>query len=332
MAKRDIVVIGASAGGVEALKRLCQGLPADFPAAVFIVQHLAPEGQSLLPGILQRCSPLPVFAAKDGEPVLPGRITVGVPDRHLLLRDGVALLRRGPEENRSRPAINALFRSAAVAYGGRVIGVVLTGLLDDGADGLIVIKKAGGISVVQDPADAEWPSMPQNAINNDHVDHILPLAAMPGQLAILVGEDAGASPPLPNEVLTEALIAERDMGMTLEPATPGKPSVLSCPQCGGVLNEIDAGGQIRFRCQVGHGFTPDGLAEAQRSGLEYALAVAIRTHRDRLKLFQQMKQSAENRRLRHAASRWSDAIGEAEHLIQILEHAIADLNKPRSES
>ncbi|HEY0418503.1 MAG TPA: chemotaxis protein CheB, partial [Acetobacteraceae bacterium] len=163
MDRKDIIVIGASAGGVEALCELCAALPADLPASVFVVQHVSPNARSMMAQVLARESRLPVTTAVDGQEIRPGHIYTAVPDHHLLLRPGRMMLRRGPQENRSRPAIDALFRSAAVAYGPRVIGVVLTGQLDDGTEGLICITAAGGTSVVQSPEDAAWPSMPRNA-------------------------------------------------------------------------------------------------------------------------------------------------------------------------
>lgn len=329
MPTRDIVVIGSSAGGVDALARLCAALPPDLPAAVVIAQHLSPAGRSVLPVLLDRAGPMSAVSPRDGDELEHGRIYVGAPDHHILVRDGRLLMRRGPFENRTRPAVNALFRSAAVAYGGRVIGVVLTGLLDDGTDGLIAIKAAGGLSVVQDPEDAEWPSMPRNALKRDHVDHIVPLAGMAGLLARLVREEAGPSIPLPDEYITEDQIAAQEFVMAEgEPGTPGDASVFSCPDCGGVLNELAAGDEVRFRCQVGHAFTPLGLADAQSAELERALAVAVRTHRDRIRLFEQMKESAQTRGLPHAERRWRDAGDEAEQMVGTLEQAIAALRRP----
>ena len=161
MTPKNIIVIGSSAGGVSALQRLCAGLPAGLPAAVFVAQHLAPTMRSVLPALLDRAGPLPASTPEDGDDIQMGRIYVARPDHHILLRPGKVLVRRGPQENRTRPAVNALFRSAALAYGAQVVGVVLTGLLDDGTEGLIAIKAAGGTSVVQDPEEAEWPSMPR---------------------------------------------------------------------------------------------------------------------------------------------------------------------------
>jgi two-component system chemotaxis response regulator CheB len=330
MATKDIIVIGASAGGVDALSRLCAALPADLPAAVFVVQHLSPTSRSVLPQLLARAGPLPAIAPVDGQAFERGHIYIARPDHHLLLREGKVLVRRGPYENRTRPAVNALFRSAALAYGARVIGVVLTGLLDDGTDGLIAIKAAGGTSIVQDPDDAEWPSMPRNAVKRDHVDRVLPLAEMGALLGRLARDEAGPNIPLPKEYATEDLIAAQEFAMSehSEIETPGRASKLSCPDCGGVLNQLDAGDEPRFRCQVGHAFTPLGLADAQSSELERALGIAMRTHRDRIKLFTQMADSARDRGLKHAVARWEIAQAESEQMLAVLDQATTALRKP----
>jgi two-component system, chemotaxis family, protein-glutamate methylesterase/glutaminase len=326
---RDIIVIGSSAGGVDALSRLCAALPADLPATVFIAQHLSPSARSVLPQLLSRAGPLPAVTPVDGQAFERGHIYVAGPDHHLLVRADKMLVRRGPNENRTRPAINALFRSAALAFGSRVIGVVLTGLLDDGTDGLIAIKAAGGLSVVQDPADAEWPSMPKNAVKRDHVDRIAPLTELGPLLSRFAREEAGPSIPLPEEYAIEDHIAAQEFAvMETDIETPGRPSALSCPDCGGVLNQIEAGAEVRFRCQVGHAFTPLGLADAQNQELERALGVAVRTHRDRVKLFEQMADRARARGLPYAVTRWEEASAESEQMISVLEQATSALRKP----
>jgi two-component system chemotaxis response regulator CheB len=332
MPTRDIVVIGASAGGVEALQRLCATLPTDFPAAVFVTQHLSPSARSVLPQLLDRAGPLPARSPRDGDPIKPGTIYVAAPDRHMLLREGTVLMRRGPHENRTRPAVNALFRSAALAYGGRVIGVVLTGLLDDGTEGLIAITAGGGTSVVQDPDEADWPSMPRNALKRDHVSHVAKLADLGELLVRLVAEEANPTVPLPEEYRIEDRMAAQEFSI-LEPGieTPGQPSHISCPDCGGVLNQIEAHEEIRFRCQVGHAFTPLGLAAAQSEELERALSVAARTHRDRIRLFEQMGDSAHARGLPRAEDRWKEAAKESTQMIQVLEQAMQSLRKPAAD-
>jgi two-component system chemotaxis response regulator CheB len=323
MTTRNIIVVGSSAGGVEALQRLCAGFPADLPAAVFVAQHLSPSARSVLPQLLDRVGPLPAIAPVDGQEIEMGRIYVAAPDLHMILRPGKILMRRGPHENRTRPAVNALFRSAALHYGANVIGVVLTGLLDDGTEGLIAIKAAGGMSVVQDPADAEWPSMPRNALKRDHVDHSLPLDQLPALLARLVREEPGPSVPLPEDYKVEDRMAAQEFAVVeLDLVTPGVASRIACPDCGGVLNQIETEDEARFRCQVGHAFTPAGLAVAQTEELERALSVAARTHRDRIRLFTQMHESAMARGLTHAERRWDSAIVESQELIKALEDAM----------
>lgn len=188
MGNHDVIVLGASAGGVEALTRLCGGLPAGLPASLFVVQHVAPAARSVLPELLARAGPLPAGHPVDGEAVRRGHIYVAPPNLHMLLLDGRIRLRRGPHENRTRPAADVLFRSAAAAHGGRVVGVVLTGLLDDGTAGLIAVKRCGGVSVVQDPDDAEWPGMPRNALMRDSVDHSVPLRGLAPLLVRLASE------------------------------------------------------------------------------------------------------------------------------------------------
>lgn len=332
MPAKNIIVVGASAGGVDALQRLCAALPSDLDACIFIAQHLSPSSKSLLPQLLDRVGPLHAVTPVDGQEIEAGHIYVAGPDMHMLVRKGRVLMRRGPYENRTRPAVNALFRSAAVHYGSRVVGVVLTGLLDDGTDGLIAIKATGGTSIVQDPDDAEWPSMPRNAMKRDHVDHVVPLDAIAGLLAGLAYEEAGPTIPLPEEYVIEDRISAQEFAVA-EPDinTPGQPSHISCPDCGGVLNQVVMEDEVRFRCQVGHAFTPLGLAEAQNQELERALGIAVRTHRDRQRLFGQMKESARARGLVHAEKRWTDANAESEQLIATLEEAMARLRKMPTE-
>lgn len=189
---RDIIVLGASAGGVAAFRRLCRDLPADLPAAVFVVMHLSPGLPSLLPEMLQQVCPLEVLPASDGATIRRGTVYVARPDQHLLIDDGRVGLSRGPEESRHRPAVDVLFRSAALVYGRRVIGAVLTGALDDGTAGLRAIKRRGGVTIVQDPADAEFPDMPRNAIAGGAVDHALPLSAIGAKLVEVVGSAEAA--------------------------------------------------------------------------------------------------------------------------------------------
>ena len=274
MAGRDIIVIGASAGGVEALKLLAGLLPADLPAAVFVVLHLPPKGRSVLPQILARSGPLPATHPRDGEVIERGRIYVAPPDVHMLLQRGSIRLEHGPRENSHRPAIDPLFRTAAAVYGPRVAGVVLSGLLDDGAAGLVAIRQRGGTTLVQDPEEALYPGMPRNALETRCVDHSLPIAELAATLDRLAREPVAEEPdpPVPATLDLEALQnAER----------PGTPSGFACPDCGGVLWELQEGETIRFRCRVGHAWSPLSLIARQSDALEEALWTALRALEER---------------------------------------------------
>jgi two-component system chemotaxis response regulator CheB len=268
--RRDIIVIGASAGGVEALRALVPGLPADLPAAVFVAVHVSATAPGVLAKILSRAGRLPAVMARDGEPVTPGRIYVARPDFHLALENAKLRVFHGPRENRVRPSIDVLFRSAATYYGPRAIGVLLTGLLDDGTAGLHAIKRAGGLAIVQDPEDALFPDMPRNALQAvaaDYTPRLAELSALLARLSRPTGEmqealAAGAGP-------IEAHMAEN------EGLKEGL-SYFTCPECGGSLIETQAGGVMQFRCHVGHAFSVQAMLESQADGLEQALWVAVR--------------------------------------------------------
>ncbi len=276
MAKFDIVVIGASAGGVGFLQRLVERLPAGFEAAVFIAMHLPDGVRSMLPAILARAGPLPVSHAEDGALIRTGHIYVAPPGFHLTLEQNRMRVSRGAREHGMRPAIDTLFRSAALTAGPRVIGVVLSGLLDDGTVGLREIKKAGGVAVVQEPSETSFPSMPESALANVDVDHCLPAAQIGELLETLVASaDVAAVAPAVDEALLTHEVKELTMHED-ERDHPGEPSPYSCPDCGGVLWEIKDGEIMRFRCRVGHAYTSDTLIGAQAATVEHALWTALR--------------------------------------------------------
>jgi len=291
----DVVAIGASAGGVEALQRLVRDLPADLPAAVFVVLHIG-RAETQLAEILNRAGPLPAAPATGGERFEPGRIYVAVPDRHLLLHDGHVLLRRGPHENMSRPAIDPLFRSAACSHGPRVVGVVLSGALNDGTAGLRAIKRCGGIALVQHPADAAVPSMPLSALHHVEVDECVPIGAMGEAIARYVMAAAGPKLEIPPEICLEAAIAAQEM--STEERKVGKLSPFSCPECGGSLWEVADGNLLRYRCHIGHAYTADAMLAAEKERTDQLLARLLRTHRDRAELVRRM---ARQERLRQNA-------------------------------
>ncbi|HEU4411307.1 MAG TPA: chemotaxis protein CheB [Polyangiaceae bacterium] len=297
--RRDIVVVGASAGGVPALERLVAGLREPLHASVFVVLHVSSQSGSALPQILHRAGPLPAAHAVDGEPIEPGRIYVSPPNAHLLLEFGRVRLGLGPPENGHRPAVDALFRSAAYVYRRRVMGVVLSGTLDDGTAGLWAIKRRGGLAVVQDPAEALHPGMPQSAIDNVQVDHVLGVA----DIGAFVLQSA-------HELLSEApAMAEnderlgREVAVAIDPTDANrleqpygpdaKPAALSCPSCRGTLWEIQEGKVVRYRCQVGHAFSSAALLAAQNRGLEDALWAACRTLEENATLARRLSARAE---------------------------------------
>jgi two-component system, chemotaxis family, protein-glutamate methylesterase/glutaminase len=278
-ATRDIVAVGASAGGLQALQTLMAGLPADLPATVLIVLHLG--NTSHLAQILGRAGHLPVKDAASGEPIQRGQVRVAPPGVHLLVHDNHLLLRRGPRENMSRPAIDPLFRSAATSLGSRVIGVVLSGALNDGTAGLKAIKRCGGQAVVQDPEDATVPDMPRSALRHGAVDHCVPVAEMAGLLARLVAEPAGETPDIPMDIKLETVMAAQELNHTAGDEQIGRLSQVSCPECHGPLWEIADGGLLRYRCQVGHAYTGEALLTAQADEIESTLWRLLRSHQDR---------------------------------------------------
>ncbi|QFI68237.1 protein-glutamate methylesterase [Sinorhizobium alkalisoli] len=238
MGRRDVIAIGGSLGSVDAVKQLLRDLPADFDAAVFVVIHVGASGKDLLAGIFNDRAAIPVRTATDGEPVQPGRAYVAPADNHLLVMDGTVRLGRGPRENLARPAVDPLFRSVGMSFGPGAIGLILTGMLNDGAAGLADLKRCGGVAVVQNPADAVAPDMPLGALSAAEVDYRAPLSDLPSLLAKLAGEEAGQAVPVPDDVRLEVDIA---LGRRADPAkisVIADPVQLSCPACGGVLSQV----------------------------------------------------------------------------------------------
>src|SRR5436190_21569072 len=258
------VVIGASAGGVEALQRVAAGLPSDLEAPVLVVLHLPPFSASSLPAILSRAGPLEARHAVDREPLLAGRIYVAPPDRHLLVTPNEVRVVRGPHENNHRPAIDPLFRSAALAFGSGAIAVVLTGALDDGAAGVAAVSAHGGTVVVQDPQDALYPSMPLNAIAADSAEYVVPLPEIGALVSRVVLEpvspDGGEA--MEDELRLEQSFAEFRLDAVKEQGAPGDPAPFACPACGGTLWESPDESMLRFRCRVGHAFGAESLLQA----------------------------------------------------------------------
>ena len=278
-------------GGPEALIQLVSGLPCDLNAAVFIVLHVAAQGPSYLAERLNSAGALPAAPAKDGEPIQPGRIYVAVPDRHLMLEGGCVRLSRGPRESHARPSIDVLFRSAAYFGGPRVIGIVLTGMLDDGAAGLWAIKDRGGIAVVQSPAEAAYPSMPLSALKNVKVDYTLKLVEMPPVLRTLTTKHMeGTAVTTPNQKLEiENRIALEDNALEIGVRALGSPSFFTCPECHGSLVAIEEGSIRRFKCHTGHGFTEASLSQRAMPRVEDSLWGALAQLEERAVLLEELK-------------------------------------------
>jgi two-component system, chemotaxis family, protein-glutamate methylesterase/glutaminase len=288
--KRNIIVIGASAGGIGPLIELVNQMPAKFDAAVFVVQHVAPFSPSHLPQILERSGKLPVMHAKDGEPIKMGRIYVAPPDFHLLIDEEKVVVKKGPKENRFRPSIDALFRSAAYTYGERVISIVLSGMLDDGTSGMWTVKRLGGVTMIQDPDDAICPSMPHHVMEYVDVDHKLPVSEMGSVLLQLIREDVNPNHRIPEAEMerlrTEISIASQDNSFQMGIVQMGEPSSLTCPECAGALSMLRDGNLTRYRCHTGHAFTHNSLLASASKSMEANMWKAVKSFEEMIILLQ----------------------------------------------
>jgi len=289
-----VVVIGSSAGGISALPQLVHQLPADLPAAIFVVQHLPAEYTTVLPDLLARAGTLPARHPYHGEPVEPGVIYVAPPDYHLLLQPPHRIeLSRAARENLFRPAIDPLFRTAARLYGRRTIGMLLTGTKDDGSAGLLAVKMRGGVAIVQDPDDAAFREMPQSALEQvDNIDYVVPLAEIPGLLVQVVQQLVNVS---------ETGAWEEAMAGEVEP------KILICPECGGALEPLENGRLLQYRCHVGHIFGLDSLRSAYGLKIEETLWAALRAFQEQNMLLRHMAVRTSNVRLREEYAKQAEA-------------------------
>jgi two-component system chemotaxis response regulator CheB len=277
---RDVIAIGASAGGFQVLLDLASQLPADLRAAVLIVLHIGSH-PSMLPELLSASGPNRAVHPHNGQPLRPGMIYVAPPDHHMLLDGDSIVLSRGPKENHARPAIDPLFRSVAIACGSRAIGVVLSGFMDDGTAGMQAIKECGGLTVVQDPKDAEQADMPASVCEYVDVDYCVPRASLAGTLLKLIGFPAAAPVSTPQWITSEQRLNEGAADAMEELDRIGKRSEFSCPDCEGVLWEITDSEPRRFRCHTGHAFTLRSLEHTQGTNTNRALWSAIRALQER---------------------------------------------------
>jgi two-component system chemotaxis response regulator CheB len=329
MAHHDIVVIGASAGGVDALTRLVRDLPAGLAASLFVVCHFPRGYRSALPDILSRSGPLLAKHAIDGEPFHPAHIYVAPPDYHLLVAEGQRVrVTRGPRENHHRPSVDPLFRSAARTYGKRVIGVVLTGALNDGTAGLLAVRGAGGIAIVQDPSDALVAAMPDNAARIAGADYCIALDRMASLLIELI-QKSQTNPG--DSSMTEAFekmpdIVNADMSEQVRNERRGRVSVFTCPECGGSLWQVNEEMLLQFRCHVGHVYNGETLLEDQASALEAALWTAVRTFKERRLLAEQLAQQEKLRGDALAAARFQEQADQAARYGELIQQYV--LNNP----
>ena len=291
-AGHDIIVVGASAGGVGALITIVAGLPSDLAAAIFVVLHIPPDVPSALARILGRAGALPALEAHHQQPIEHGGIYVAPPNRHLVLHRGYVAVEAGPRENMSRPSIDVLFRSAARAYGRRVVGVVLSGTLHDGALGLAAIKMRGGLTIVQDPDEAPFPGMPQSALGATQTDYCLRGADIPPRLVELTQHsfEHGAMTDS-DDPSQPTMHAGDEPAVEASPKLGNRASGLTCPECHGSLWELDDGNRFRYECRVGHTYSPDALVSDQGEAVEAALWSAINSLQERAATFRRFSGS-----------------------------------------
>lgn len=319
-AVRGVVAVGASAGGVEALTSFAKGLPENFPYAVLVVLHMPPNAPSVLPHIIDRAGPLPAVAAVDGAALEAGRIYVGVPNRHLMVRDHRIVLSEGPTENMNRPAVNTLFRSVAVEFGPNAVGVVLSGVLDDGTLGAGAIQSRGGVTVAQLPDDALFTAMPHNAVRAGAIHHQASAADIGALLTKLADRDIEERDMEPDArmELENRIAMGRKFSAHFDSSVLGPPSGYTCPDCNGSLATVEEGG---FRCQVGHAWTAEALLEARDHEVENALWIAVRSLQEKAKLSRRLAEHAGAGAL---TRRYLEAAEEAEHAMEVLAKRLSD--------
>jgi two-component system, chemotaxis family, protein-glutamate methylesterase/glutaminase len=327
----SLVVMGGSAGGIEALRTVAAGLPADLGAAVGVVVHLRPGTESRLAQILSRAGPLQATQAVDGARLRSGCVYVAPPDRHLIVRDSHCVVTHGPHENGARPSVDVLFRSAALAYGARTVAVVLSGARDDGAAGASAVEARGGTVIVQDPRDALFPGMPESAVARDHPDRVLPLDSIASAVVEAV-EHLSREAPLSENPLDEMSLETEYAALEAEAfdrdGPTGQPSAFSCPACGGVLWEVDDTDLLRFRCRVGHAFTAESALDGQADDVERALWMALRALRERAHLSERIASRSQASGAVKSAQRFETLAREAREQADVIRRVLAGRDAP----
>lgn len=348
MDNRDVLAIGTSAGGVEALLHLAKHFEPGLPASVFVTIHSSPDFRSSLDELLTRAGPLPARFASDGERYSKGQIYIAPANRHLLIERDRIVLGNGPRENNARPAIDPMMRSIALCCGPRAIGVVLTGTMGDGASGLWTLDCCGGITVVQDPKDAAFAEMPTNALKKVQPDHLLGLAEMPKLFANLARQSAGETSPVPDNIPFEVDIARGESSTAdrmekMERAEKtrkmgrmdrmgmmdqlGRRSVFACPDCNGVMWEIGEGNLVRYRCHIGHAYTAEVMSLALDENLRRALSTALRTLEDRVALALRLQRQAEHQQRPLTAASWETRAAEFEKELMTIRQAMRRIDQ-----
>jgi two-component system chemotaxis response regulator CheB len=318
-----IIVIGASAGGLNALTELVAQLDTEIDAAIFIVLHLSRKGISdFLVHQLQKNTSLRCEIAIDQKPIEKGCIYVALPNQHLLVKEYKVIIGHGPEENRWRPSIDVLFRSAAVAFDGKVIGIILTGLLDDGTAGMWAIKRSGGICIVQDPNEAEYPEMPLSVLNKMEVDYCISLAEMAKIITEVIKNKRSVSTEIPAELIAESEISEKVATGTEEVSQLGDKSIFACPDCGGGLWKITNGNITRYRCHIGHSYSERDLLIKQAETLETTLWVSLRMMEERKNMLIKLENDHKKKGMHSAAEIHKQKAEEIEVHIQRLKEIL----------
>ncbi|HMF27513.1 MAG TPA: chemotaxis protein CheB [Candidatus Cybelea sp.] len=305
------VVVGGSAGAIDPLRKFVSEVPAEFPAAIFIANHVPPDSVSALPHLLARAGALFATHAIDNAPIAPGQIIVAPPDHHLMVEDGVMRVSQGPMENNQRPSIDVLFRSAAMNFKSATCGILLSGTLDDGSAGIVAIHEAGGATFVQEPDDAQFPDMPLNAMATGAVDGAYPADRLYDAVRDWLRHPARA--PQIEQVRWD----ERDAG---------KPSVFTCPDCGGTLWELEGRGVLRFRCRTGHAYNPSSMLSAYDGKLEAVLWASIRALQERRDLLRRMSRRSLQSSQQSSRRRYEQQAAEVEADIERLHAVLASFS------
>lgn len=333
MAKHDRFFIGSSMGAIELLMKILKELPKDWPAALLIVHHISPDAPSILPEMLKAAARLTVLTAQTGQRITNGSVYVCPPDEHLLVQDDQILLSHGPRENRRRPAIDTMFRSAAVNFGPRAVGIILSGLLDDGADGLSAIKKCGGVTIIQDPKDALHPDMPYAAQEESKVDYSVPVIELPALIMKIAQEKAGKSVDIPDDIkadvkMTQLLATPLDVTQVLKDI-----SYFTCPDCGGTLGETPGmNAASHWQCYLGHRYSLHSLLSGQAEKLYEAFYTALRIIEEHLRLLKKIQKEERARKRSFIPQSYQKEIDnlhqQAVFLRQVLTESFTALKEP----